>query len=221
MTYIWVNSQNVQVGNTATVTGLPSDTYTIFATDPSSNGCNAKRTVTIWDNTLNGVDVTANQFVCTATKGSATATPDGGSGGFTYQWTKAGNSTVLGTGSSISGLAVGSYSVAVTDSCGSTATSNFDITSPGCCGDGTCDANEGCGQDGYCQADCGFCCPAGTIPDGESCDVCPPGTRNDGGSTCTNCPANTVRYPFSLPSPSCPLHAVLSLSVFSSFICHS
>jgi len=208
MTFTWLNSKNVVVGNTASVSGLPTGTYTIYATDPSANGCNAQRSVTIWDNTLNGVDVTANQFTCTATKGSASATPDGGSGGFTYQWTKVGSTTVLGTDSSISGLSVGSYSLTVTDSCGSTASSNFAITSSGCCGDGTCDANEGCTSATYCAADCGACCPPGTKVNGDACDVCPPGSRNSAtqSTSCTPCPANTFNAGGNDTCAPCPVN---------------
>lgn len=186
----WYNSTGALIANSATVTGLAAGTYFIYVNDVSAD-CSADRSVVVHENTLFGANVTTTKFAC-VTKGSASATPNGGSSGFTYRWFTAGG-TELGTGSSITNLEIGNYFVRVNDNCGSSADTPFTITSVGCCGDATCQANEGCASLSYCAQDCGPCCAAGTYIDGAKCTVCPPGTRSAvaQSTSCTSCPANT------------------------------
>jgi len=192
--YAWFNSAGTKIATTANVTGLPGGTYTITVTDPSAAGCNAERTITIFDNALNGASVSTTPFACT-TLGTASAAPNGGAGGFTYSWFVSGGTSPIGTGSSISGLAMGNYYVSVTDRCGSSVVTNFTIGTSGCCGDGICQASEQCGNSPFCAADCGICCTTGTMVSatGGACIVCPPGTSSTGfqSTSCTPCPANT------------------------------
>jgi hypothetical protein len=189
--YRWYNSAGVQIGTAASISGLGAGVYHVLVNDTTAEACNANRQVTIIDHTLLGADVTTTQFACT-TKGSASASPLGGSGGFTYAWFN-GAGTQIGTGSSISNLNPGNYKVRITDNCGSVKDTDFVITSVGCCGDNQCSASEGCGSPTYCAADCGTCCPAGTYVDGTNCVVCPPGSRStvSQAPSCTSCPANT------------------------------
>ncbi len=65
----------------------------------------------------------ANSVKCNG-NGIATATPCGGSSPYTYSWSNA------KTTSAISGLTQGTYSVTITDSCGSSATASVNITEP-------------------------------------------------------------------------------------------
>lgn len=70
-------------------------------------------------------NVSINQLVCNASSASQggsftlTATPDGGSGGFSYLWTPGGE-----TSSSITKTAVGTYSVSITDAKGCAASAS-------------------------------------------------------------------------------------------------
>jgi len=195
VSYQWFDSNGVLIASTANVTGLGAGTYTVAVNDTSSNGCNAMRTIVVNEHQLLGAIVTTTPFNC-STKGSASAAPNGGSSGFTYTWYQVGNPTALGTGTKITGLNNGNYYVSVTDSCSSSANTSFTVGTTGCCGDGICqdNKNETCGKAKYCLADCGICCPSGTIVNGNKCQVCPAGTRSTvvpQATTCTNCPANT------------------------------
>ncbi len=63
--------------------------------------------------------------------GAATASASGGTAPYTYSWRNTTTSTTLAaTGSSVSGLAAGSYTVTVTDNNSQTGTANFTITEP-------------------------------------------------------------------------------------------
>jgi len=191
--YRWFDSSNNLVSSSASATGLGAGTYQVFLNDTNNaNGCNANRQVVISDHTLNGAFVTTTPFAC-STKGTASATPNGGASGFSYSWFKAGATSSFATGTKVTGLDQGNYFVRVTDSCGSSADTTFTIVTSGCCGDSICQANEGCTSTTSCAADCGACCPAGTTVDGDSCTVCPPGSRNNAAqsTSCTPCPANT------------------------------
>lgn len=57
--------------------------------------------------------------------GAASVTASGGNGVYTYAWTPSG-----GTGSSATGLCVGTYTCTVTDGLGATTTATFNITQP-------------------------------------------------------------------------------------------
>ncbi|CAN1565968.1 Secretion system C-terminal sorting domain [Flavobacteriaceae bacterium] len=59
------------------------------------------------------------------TNGSASVTPSGGAGGYTYSWSPSG-----GTAATATGLAAGTYTVTVTDANSCTAIRNFTITEP-------------------------------------------------------------------------------------------
>jgi len=204
MLYSWRNSAGSIISNSATVKNLASGTYTVYLNDTdSADNCDAQRVVVIGDNSLYGAYVTTTPFNCAIAKGSASATPNGGANGITYKWFN--GSTQIGTGSSISGLNIGNYVVNVSDSCGSVASTPFTIVTAGCCGDGICQSNEACGAT-PCKADCGVCCPAGTINANGSCQVCPPGSNNagNGATTCTPCPANTYNSGGSDPCSPCP-----------------
>ncbi|MGL2995330.1 MBG domain-containing protein, partial [Flavobacterium sp. TSSA_36] len=57
--------------------------------------------------------------------GSASVTPSGGAGGYTYSWSPSG-----GTAATATGLSAGTYTVTVTDANGCSATRSFTITQP-------------------------------------------------------------------------------------------
>uniref|UniRef100_UPI002611C4BA T9SS type A sorting domain-containing protein n=1 Tax=Flavobacterium sp. TaxID=239 RepID=UPI002611C4BA len=107
-------------------TGLAAGTYSVTITD--NNGCTG---------TVSGITVIQPSAISTATgsqtnvscigltDGSATVAPSGGTPGYTYSWSPSG-----GTSATASGLAVGGYTVTVTDANGCTAIRNYTITAP-------------------------------------------------------------------------------------------
>ena len=123
-TYLW-STTPVQI--TPTATGLGSGNYTVTVTD--ANGCSSATTVSV-STTGNVPSTTAsanNTVSCFGgTNGSATATPSGGTGAYTYHW----NSSPVQNTQTASNLAAGNYSVTVTDANGCTASSTVAITQP-------------------------------------------------------------------------------------------
>ena len=193
-TYAWSNG-----GSGATVNGLSAGSYTVTATD--SNSSTGTASVTITEPSAINLSVSGTDESCTgAGDGTATANATGGSGGFNYSWSGPGGYTA--TGSNISNLSSGVYSVTATDSNGcaendavtineTTAGSSCDDGDPcttndvydascNCAGtfqdsdgDGVCDANDVCpGYDDTQDAD------GDGIPDGCDTNNCTPVTAN-------------------------------------------
>jgi len=117
-TYSWSNAQNTQ-----TASGLSAGNYTVTVTD--ANGCTSTSTVIITQPTLISMYYTQNNVSCNgANNGSATFSPSGGNGAYTYSWSTGAN------GSSVNNLGAGTYSLTVTDAKGCTATQQVIITQP-------------------------------------------------------------------------------------------
>ncbi len=102
-----------------TLSNLTAGTYHVTITD-SNNGCTTTTSVTITEPpqlVLNPATVPA---ACNQTNGSATVTPNGGTGPYDYVWTDSQNN-VLQTANNVAGsntlsnLAAGTYNVLVTD----------------------------------------------------------------------------------------------------------
>lgn len=107
-TYAWSN------GNaTSMATNLTAGTYTIMVTDV--NGCSGSSNVNIVNPSALTVSATATNASCNAANGTATATASGGTGVLTYRWSSG------ATTPSVTGLAVGVYTVVITDANGCTA----------------------------------------------------------------------------------------------------
>jgi hypothetical protein len=120
-TYTW-NTTPVQ--NTQTATGLPPGQYIVTVTD--ALGCSTVDTVIVLGTgslpfTTSQVNVLCNG----GNNGSATFTPTGGTGPFTYVW----NPNVTGTGNATN-LTAGVYTVDVTDDYGCSNSFTFTITEP-------------------------------------------------------------------------------------------
>lgn len=107
-TYIWTNAQT-----TGTATGLGTGSYQVTVTD--SKGCSNISTVTITQPTAITVTTTSIKPACGAITGSATVSATGGAGTYTYAWSPPGTS-----GTTISGVSAGAYTVTVTDGNGCT-----------------------------------------------------------------------------------------------------
>ena len=119
-TYLWTPSGQ----NTQTATGLAAGTYNVEITDVS--GCVYIHTVTITEPdpivvTAVGTDATCNG-TCDGQADVPTVT--GGTGAYTYNWSNG------GTGSSLTGLCAGTYTVTVNDANGCTGTATVIINEP-------------------------------------------------------------------------------------------
>jgi hypothetical protein len=114
--YVWKNSSNVLVGNTAQVTGLPQDVYTLTVSDNcSSLTC----TVTVSQpNALFMDPCTHTDVTCfNGSDGSVSAGAVGGNvGTIQYTWRNS-SAAVVGTSASVTGLPQGTYTLTVTDNC--------------------------------------------------------------------------------------------------------
>lgn len=106
-TYQWSPNANGQT--TAVVTGLGIGTYSVTVTG-ISNGCAATGSVTLVNNSaLNIIGFNVTNPSCGLSDGSVTVLTTGATGALNYQWSNAGTTNPL------TGLAVGTYTVTVTD----------------------------------------------------------------------------------------------------------
>lgn len=112
-TYQWSNG-----GFSPSVNGLNAGLHTVTVTD--ANGCQQVTSIVIGEPSIVQVTVTPQSISCSGlADGGATVTANGGSGGYTYQWS---NNT---SGPTIGGLTTGTYSVTATDSNGCTGVATF------------------------------------------------------------------------------------------------
>jgi len=107
-TYSWSPSG----GTAATATGLSSGTYTVTVTD--ANGCTDTQAFTISQPAAITATTSQVNIDCNgAATGTASVTPTGGTGSYTYLWSPSG-----GTASVATGLTAGTYNVTITDANG-------------------------------------------------------------------------------------------------------
>lgn len=119
-TYLWSNGQT-----TATATGLSIGTYSVVVTD--NLGCTTNQSVTITQPTVLAMTASSSTNVSCfgGSNGTATIAVTGGTTPYTYLWSN-GQTTATATG-----LAIGTYSVVVTDALGCTISQSYTITQPG------------------------------------------------------------------------------------------
>ncbi|WP_254050291.1 MBG domain-containing protein [Myroides sp. N17-2] len=118
-TYSWTSSG----GTAATATGLSAGTYTVTITD--ANTCQITKTVTITQpDPIIATTSQTNVSCFGGSNGSATVTPSGGTGNYTYLWSNG------ATTQTITGLKVGTYEVTVTDANVCQIIRTFTITQP-------------------------------------------------------------------------------------------
>lgn len=120
-TYSWSPSG----GTAATASGLAAGTYTVTVKD--ANLCQTTQSFTITQPAAITSTVSAQTNVsCNGgTNASATVTPTGGTGAYTYLWSPSG-----GTAATASGLAAGTYTVTIKDANLCQATQTVIITQP-------------------------------------------------------------------------------------------
>ncbi len=120
-TYSW-NTNPVQTGQTAT--NLPPGQYIVTVTD--ALGCSTTDTVIVLGAGALPFSTAQVNVLCNGgNNGSATFTPTGGTGPFTYVWTP----NVSATGSATT-LTAGTYAVQCTDNFGCQNSFTFTITEP-------------------------------------------------------------------------------------------
>lgn len=111
-------------GSTPAATGLSAITYTLTLTD--NLGCVFSSSLTITEPSALTVTTSVTNETCDyLNNGTATATPSGGTAGYTYLWTPSG-----GAGATAASLSTGTYTVTITDLQGCTATATAIITQP-------------------------------------------------------------------------------------------
>ena len=118
-TYAWSNGATTQ-----TINGLCAGSYTVTITD--ANGCQGTQTYTITQPAVLTASTNTTPAVCGGNNGSATVTPGGGAGGYTYLWNPGGS-----TSATANGLAAGTYTVTVTDANGCTTQSTAIVGNSG------------------------------------------------------------------------------------------
>ncbi len=127
--YVWKNSSGTVIQTANNVAGanaianLAPGNYIVTVTDNS--GCTASAAFSIVAPPALSVSLAVTDVLCrSASNGTATATPNGGTPGYSYTWSPA------GVGAVRSNLAPGNYTVTVTDANGCTANATAIINQP-------------------------------------------------------------------------------------------
>ncbi len=107
-------------GNNATATNLSSGNYSVTITD--GNNCTYTKSVSITEPNVLTLTVNVTKSSCGLSNGSATANVSGGTGTYSYSWQPVG-----GNLSTVSGLAMGNYSILVSDANNCTVSQNVVI----------------------------------------------------------------------------------------------
>ena len=112
ISYIWSN------GNSgATITNLPSGTYTVTASDEA--GCSGiASTVVNQDIIMLNVATVTTDETCSAADGTATASASGGTAAYSYLWSNSGSSAAINS------LIANTYTVTATDANGCTGSAS-------------------------------------------------------------------------------------------------
>ncbi|MBO9584289.1 MAG: T9SS type A sorting domain-containing protein [Flavobacterium sp.] len=119
-TYLWSPTG----GTAATATGLTAGNYTVTIKD--ANLCQTTATVLIQEPALLTATISKTDVLCNqANNGTATVTPSGGTGNYTYSWSPSG-----GTLATATGLGPDTYTVTITDANGCFITKTIVITEP-------------------------------------------------------------------------------------------
>jgi|GEM_PF-656371 len=123
-TYSWTTSP---VQTTATATGLSAGTYTVTVKDVNNCSTTASVTITQPAAALSASISNQTNVLCFGNAmGSATASPSGGTGPYTFSW----NISPIQTTATATGLAAGTYTVTVTDANNCSTTASVTITQP-------------------------------------------------------------------------------------------
>jgi gliding motility-associated-like protein len=116
-TFAWAPAAaNTTTGNSNTATGLCAGTYVVTSTDAA--GCTGTQTITITEPTAMSATGSSTQSTCGNPNGTATVSPSGGVGPYTYAWT----TTPVQTTQTAINLSSGANNCTITDANGCTFT---------------------------------------------------------------------------------------------------
>ncbi|MBA4239321.1 MAG: hypothetical protein C0448_01245 [Sphingobacteriaceae bacterium] len=119
-TYLWLNTGQTSSG----ISNLGAGIYTLQVTD--AKGCVTTHTTTVTEPTVLNVSLTGTNVSCfNGSTGSVSSTVSGGTSGYTYSWSPGGS-----TGSSITNVVSGAYTLIVTDSKGCVKSQTTTLTQP-------------------------------------------------------------------------------------------
>lgn len=113
--YTWAPAN----ANNDTITALAAGAYSVTVTD--FNGCTASATTNVTQPTVLTLGAPTITGATCAAGGSITASASGGTSGYTYSWSNG------SSGSSISNLSAGPYTLTVTDTKGCTVTATYNV----------------------------------------------------------------------------------------------
>ena len=140
-TYQWSSGEITQ-----DITALPAGSYTLKVQD--SKGCTATANFSVPTTTFHIARTLVQPTCYGASNGSITLhEPIGGTSPYTYQWSTG------DTGTSLTDLAAGSYSVTVSDAAGCTKTYSFKITDPQELSSSASVSSSACNEEGSYQID--------------------------------------------------------------------
>ncbi len=153
-TYSW----NPGSETTDTITGLCAGIYVVTVTD--AQGCVKTATVNVTEPAAITISFAVNNVTCFGfCNADVTATPSGGTGPYTYQWT---NTPGLETIDFVDSLCPGTYVLVVTDANGCTGTDSAVVTEPTLLGlDAAVNNNVSCG--GLCDGSATATATGGTV----------------------------------------------------------
>lgn len=110
---------------TSSVTNLSAGTYTCTVTD--ANSCVSTETFIITQPTAIVASPSSTPEACSASDGTASVAPSGGTPGYTFSWAPSG-----GTASTATGLVAGNYTCTITDANSCVTTGSTTVASSAC-----------------------------------------------------------------------------------------
>jgi len=120
-TYAW-SSGITSTTSTAKITPVVAQTYTVNITD--KNGCTTSAQIFVTLGPPIFVSITGGTYMCSGMSTTLCASATGGTGGITFQWTPGNVTTPCVT---VLPTATTTYTVAVSDTCGTTTTASVTV----------------------------------------------------------------------------------------------
>ena len=115
--YLWSDSKTTDL-----ISNLCQGTYSLSLTD--NLGCTSQKSAVISQPAAINITTSSTATTCGQANGTVMATVSGGTTPYNYSW----NTSPVQTGSAVTSLASGTYSVTVTDGNGCTATTGVSVT---------------------------------------------------------------------------------------------